>query len=63
MCVAGGYSDGTVRIFSLESSEMEMKLKPHPVAVCALQYSHYGECMCEIQCCVSDCLCVYLNYS
>ncbi|XP_057178394.1 WD repeat-containing protein 90 isoform X4 [Triplophysa rosa] len=42
VCVAGGYSDGTVRIFSLESSEMELKLKPHPVAVCALQYSHYG---------------------
>lgn len=42
VCVAGGYSDGTVRIFSLESAEMELKLQPHPVAVCALQYSHYG---------------------
>ncbi|ROI16431.1 WD repeat-containing protein 90 [Anabarilius grahami] len=41
-CVAGGYSDGTVRIFSLESAEMELKLQPQPVSVCALQYSHYG---------------------
>uniref|UniRef100_A0A9J8DAD8 WD repeat domain 90 n=1 Tax=Cyprinus carpio carpio TaxID=630221 RepID=A0A9J8DAD8_CYPCA len=42
VCVAGGYSDGTVRIFSLESAEMEMKLQPQPVSLCALQYSHYG---------------------
>lgn len=41
-CVAGGYSDGTVRIFSLESAEMVLKLQPQPVSVCALQYSHYG---------------------
>ncbi|XP_051537939.1 WD repeat-containing protein 90 isoform X1 [Myxocyprinus asiaticus] len=41
-CVAGGYSDGTVRIFSLESAEMDLKLQPHLVAVCALQYSNYG---------------------
>uniref|UniRef100_A0A672KHC3 WD repeat domain 90 n=1 Tax=Sinocyclocheilus grahami TaxID=75366 RepID=A0A672KHC3_SINGR len=42
VCVAGGYSDGTVRIFSLKSAEMELKLQPQPVSVCALQYSHYG---------------------
>uniref|UniRef100_A0A8C1YTD6 WD repeat domain 90 n=1 Tax=Cyprinus carpio TaxID=7962 RepID=A0A8C1YTD6_CYPCA len=42
VCVAGGYSDGTVRIFSLESAEMELKLQPQPVSVCTLQYSHYG---------------------
>uniref|UniRef100_A0A8C1JFF9 WD repeat domain 90 n=1 Tax=Cyprinus carpio TaxID=7962 RepID=A0A8C1JFF9_CYPCA len=42
VCVAAGYSDGTVRIFSLESAEMEMKLQPQPVSLCALQYSHYG---------------------
>ncbi|KAL1248327.1 hypothetical protein QQF64_021645 [Cirrhinus molitorella] len=42
VCVAGGYSDGTVRIFSLESAEMELKLQPQPASVCALQYSHYG---------------------
>ncbi|XP_050954268.1 WD repeat-containing protein 90 [Labeo rohita] len=41
-CVAGGYSDGTVRIFSLDSAEMELKLQPQPASVCALQYSHYG---------------------
>lgn len=45
-CVAGGYSDGTVRIFSLESAEMVLKLQPQPVSVCALQYSHYGERVC-----------------
>lgn len=45
-CVAGGYSDGTVRIFSLESAEMMLKLQPQPVSVCALQYSHYGERVC-----------------
>ncbi|TKS89948.1 WD repeat-containing protein 90 [Collichthys lucidus] len=28
-CVAAGYSDGTLRIFRLASSEMEMKLHPH----------------------------------
>ncbi len=57
VCVAGGYSDGTVRIFSLESSEMELKLQPQPVSVCALQYSHYGECVCVCVCvCVSVCV-------
>lgn len=60
--VAGGYSDGTVRIFNLESAEMELKLQPQPVSVCALQYSHYGERECETQCPVSDCLCVYVHY-
>ncbi|XP_068438690.1 WD repeat-containing protein 90 [Clinocottus analis] len=41
-CVAAGYSDGTLRIFRLSSSEMEMKLHPHQVAVTALQYSANG---------------------
>ncbi|XP_034070605.1 WD repeat-containing protein 90 [Gymnodraco acuticeps] len=41
-CVAGGYSDGTLRIFRLSSSEMEMKLHPHQVAVTAIQYSADG---------------------
>ncbi|CAJ1080870.1 WD repeat-containing protein 90 isoform X1 [Xyrichtys novacula] len=40
--VAAGYSDGTLRIFRLASSEMEMKLQPHHVAVTALQYSANG---------------------
>lgn len=42
-CVAAGYSDGTLRIFRLASSEMEMKLHPHHVAVTAIQYSANGE--------------------
>uniref|UniRef100_UPI0037E729E7 WD repeat-containing protein 90 n=1 Tax=Semicossyphus pulcher TaxID=241346 RepID=UPI0037E729E7 len=41
-CVAAGYSDGTLRIFRLASSEMEMKLHPHNVAVTAVQYSANG---------------------
>uniref|UniRef100_A0A8C9YQW0 WD repeat-containing protein 90 n=1 Tax=Sander lucioperca TaxID=283035 RepID=A0A8C9YQW0_SANLU len=41
-CVAAGYSDGTLRIFRLSSSEMEMKLHPHQVAVTAIQYSANG---------------------
>uniref|UniRef100_A0A3Q0SWQ8 WDR90 4th beta-propeller domain-containing protein n=1 Tax=Amphilophus citrinellus TaxID=61819 RepID=A0A3Q0SWQ8_AMPCI len=41
-CVAAGYSDGTVRIFRLVSTEMEMKLHPHHVAVTAIQYSANG---------------------
>ncbi|XP_022046552.2 WD repeat-containing protein 90 isoform X1 [Acanthochromis polyacanthus] len=38
-CVAAGYSDGTLRIFRLASTEMELKLHPHQVAVTAVQYS------------------------
>ncbi|XP_041672355.1 WD repeat-containing protein 90 isoform X2 [Cheilinus undulatus] len=41
-CVAAGYSDGTLRIFRLASSEMELKLQPHNVAVTAVQYSANG---------------------
>uniref|UniRef100_A0A8D3BUG3 WD repeat domain 90 n=1 Tax=Scophthalmus maximus TaxID=52904 RepID=A0A8D3BUG3_SCOMX len=41
-CVAAGYGDGTLRIFRLASSEMEMKLHPHHVAVTAIQYSASG---------------------
>ncbi|XP_060777132.1 WD repeat-containing protein 90 isoform X2 [Neoarius graeffei] len=41
--VAGGYSDGSVRIFSVASAEMELKLQPHYGAVSALQYSHHGQ--------------------
>ncbi|XP_034049136.1 WD repeat-containing protein 90 [Thalassophryne amazonica] len=40
--VAVGYSDGSLRIFRLSSSEMEMKLHPHRTAVCAIQYSTKG---------------------
>ncbi|XP_074519833.1 WD repeat-containing protein 90 [Halichoeres trimaculatus] len=41
-CVAAGYSDGTLRIFRLSSSEMEMKMQPHQLAVTAVQYSASG---------------------
>lgn len=42
--MAAGYSDGTLRIFQIASSEMEMKLYPHAgVAVTAIQYSASGE--------------------
>lgn len=43
MRIAAGYSDGTLRIFRLVSTEMEMKLHPHQVAVTAIQYSANGE--------------------
>lgn len=49
-CVAAGYSDGTLRIFRLASSEMEMKLQPHHVTVTAIQYSAYGELSPPSQC-------------
>lgn len=51
-CVAAGYSDGTLRIFRLASSEMEMKLQPHHVAVTAIQYSANGERGCPNKLCV-----------
>ncbi|TSL82524.1 WD repeat-containing protein 90 [Bagarius yarrelli] len=42
--VAGGYSDGSVRIFGVGSAEMELKLQPpHHGALSALQYSHHGQ--------------------
>uniref|UniRef100_A0A3B4ZWV6 WD repeat domain 90 n=1 Tax=Stegastes partitus TaxID=144197 RepID=A0A3B4ZWV6_9TELE len=41
-CVAAGYSDGTLRIFRLASTEMELRLHPHQVAVTAIQYSANG---------------------
>ncbi|XP_075890586.1 WD repeat-containing protein 90 [Nelusetta ayraudi] len=41
-CVAAGYSDGTLRIFRLASSDMEMKLQPHHVTISAIHYSAYG---------------------
>ncbi|KAF6734778.1 WD repeat-containing protein 90 [Oryzias melastigma] len=40
--VAAGYGDGTLRIFQLASTEMEIKMHPHQVAVTAIQYSAFG---------------------
>ncbi|XP_072312187.1 WD repeat-containing protein 90 [Eucyclogobius newberryi] len=42
LCVAAGYSEGTVRVFRLATSEMEMKLQPHHVEVTSIQYSAKG---------------------
>ncbi|KAK0151285.1 WD repeat-containing protein 90 [Merluccius polli] len=42
VCVAAGYSDGTLRIFRLASGEMERKLQPHRAPVTAIQYSAHG---------------------
>ncbi|KAM4526174.1 WD repeat-containing protein 90 [Fundulus diaphanus] len=41
--IAAGYSDGTLRVFCLASTEMEMKLQPHYVAVTAVTYSAGGD--------------------
>uniref|UniRef100_A0A3Q2NPU8 WD repeat-containing protein 90 n=1 Tax=Fundulus heteroclitus TaxID=8078 RepID=A0A3Q2NPU8_FUNHE len=41
--IAAGYSDGTLRVFRLASTEMEMKLQPHYVAVTAVTYSAGGD--------------------
>ncbi|XP_069036890.1 WD repeat-containing protein 90 [Lepisosteus oculatus] len=41
--IAAGYSDGTLRVFSLLTAEMELKLHPHPVAITAIQYSVDGQ--------------------
>uniref|UniRef100_A0A672FSF8 WD repeat domain 90 n=1 Tax=Salarias fasciatus TaxID=181472 RepID=A0A672FSF8_SALFA len=41
-CLAAGYSDGTLRVFRLSSTEMEMKLHPHQVALTAIRYSAHG---------------------
>ncbi|XP_018426891.1 PREDICTED: WD repeat-containing protein 90 [Nanorana parkeri] len=41
--IAAGYSDGTIRIFSVSKTEMEMKIHPHPCAVTAIAFSLSGE--------------------
>ncbi|XP_056392449.1 WD repeat-containing protein 90 isoform X2 [Hyla sarda] len=41
--IAAGYSDGTIRFFSVSRTEMEMKLHPHPCAVTAVAFSITGE--------------------
>ncbi|XP_054913901.1 WD repeat-containing protein 90 isoform X2 [Poeciliopsis prolifica] len=40
--IAAGYGDGTLRIFQLTSTEMEMKLRPHQEAITAITYSASG---------------------
>uniref|UniRef100_H2ZYH0 WD repeat domain 90 n=1 Tax=Latimeria chalumnae TaxID=7897 RepID=H2ZYH0_LATCH len=37
--IVAGYSDGTIRVFGVLTTEMELKMHPHPVAVTAIAYS------------------------
>ncbi|XP_071975857.1 WD repeat-containing protein 90 isoform X2 [Engystomops pustulosus] len=41
--IAAGYSDGTIRFFSVLKTEMEMKIHPHPCAVTAVAFSLSGD--------------------
>ncbi|XP_075035229.1 WD repeat-containing protein 90 isoform X1 [Mixophyes fleayi] len=41
--IAAGYSDGTIRLFSVSKTEMEMKIHPHPCAVTAIAFSLTGD--------------------
>uniref|UniRef100_A0A8C0G718 WD repeat-containing protein 90 n=1 Tax=Chelonoidis abingdonii TaxID=106734 RepID=A0A8C0G718_CHEAB len=41
--VVAGYSDGTIRVFSISRTEMELKMHPHSVALTAIAYSADGE--------------------
>lgn len=41
--IVAGYSDGTIRLFGILKTEMELKIHPHPVAVSAITYSMDGE--------------------
>uniref|UniRef100_A0A8C8BFF5 WD repeat-containing protein 90 n=1 Tax=Otus sunia TaxID=257818 RepID=A0A8C8BFF5_9STRI len=41
--VVAGYSDGTIRVFSISRTEMELKMHPHAAALTAIAYSTDGE--------------------
>ncbi|XP_074014459.1 WD repeat-containing protein 90 [Numenius arquata] len=41
--IVAGYSDGTIRVFSISRTEMELKMHPHAVALTAIAYSTDGE--------------------
>ncbi|NXI39075.1 WDR90 protein, partial [Galbula dea] len=41
--IVAGYSDGTIRVFSVSRTEMELKMQPHAVALTAIAYSTDGE--------------------
>uniref|UniRef100_A0A8B9TXU2 WD repeat-containing protein 90 n=1 Tax=Anas platyrhynchos TaxID=8839 RepID=A0A8B9TXU2_ANAPL len=41
--VVAGYSDGTMRVFSISRTEMELKMHPHATALTAIAYSTDGE--------------------
>lgn len=44
--VVAGYSDGTIRVFSISRTEMELKMHPHATALTAIAYSTDGEIAC-----------------
>ena len=41
--VAAGYSDGTLRVFSVSQIAMELKMRPHRAALTAIAFSADGE--------------------
>ncbi|NWX07845.1 WDR90 protein, partial [Caloenas nicobarica] len=41
--VVAGYSDGTIRVFNISRTEMELKMQPHATALTAIAYSMDGE--------------------
>ena len=41
--MAAGYSDGTLRVFSIARSAVELKMCPHAAALRALAFSADGE--------------------
>lgn len=44
--MVAGYSDGTMRVFSISRTEMELKMHPHATALTAIAYSTDGEVPC-----------------
>lgn len=38
-----GYSDGTMRVFNISRTEMELKMHPHATVLTAVAYSTDGE--------------------
>lgn len=43
--VVAGYSDGTLRVFSISRTAMELKMHPHRTALTAIAFSTDGEAM------------------
>ncbi|XP_075851028.1 WD repeat-containing protein 90 [Microcebus murinus] len=41
--LAAGYSDGTLRLFSISRTAMELKMRPHPSALTAVAFSTDGQ--------------------
>ncbi|XP_039740696.1 WD repeat-containing protein 90 isoform X1 [Pteropus medius] len=41
--VAAGYSDGTLRVFSISQTALELKMHPHPAALTAIFFSADGQ--------------------